>query len=139
MGLKISSELRAILFSEAAGAHPMECCGLLLGQGDVVTRVMFADNVSTTPHSHFEIDPATLIAAEKAARTGAKDGEGNDTAIVGYYHSHPGGPATPSATDAAMAAADGRYWVIISGEALGVFCAAEGGALWGRFVTEDIS
>jgi desampylase len=133
MALKISSELRAILLSEAAAAHPLECCGLLLGRGNVVTRLQFVRNVSVTPHTHFEIDPAELIAAEKTARAGAKDGEGRDTAILGYYHSHPTGTAAPSATDSAMAAADGRYWVIISEGELGVFRAIENGAFWGRF------
>jgi desampylase len=137
MALKISSELRAILLSEAAAAYPRECCGLLLGhrlgQGNFVSRAQFAKNVSLTPDTHFEIDPAVLIAAEKAARAGAKDGEGRDTAILGYYHSHPTGTAAPSATDAAMAAADGHYWLIISGGEFGVFRATENGALWGRF------
>jgi desampylase len=146
MALKISSELRAILLSEAAAAHPRECCGLLLGRGNVVTRLRIAKNVSANPCTHFEIDPAVLIAAEKAARAGEKDGEGNETAILGYYHSHPrcsnvnsaNDAATPSTTDAAMAAVDGRYWVVISGEKLGVFRAVECGELWGRFEVEAL-
>jgi desampylase len=128
MGLIISSELRAKLLDEARKAHPAECCGLLIGQDNVVTHIIPAANVSKTPHSHFEIDPAVLIAAEKAVRAGQWR-----EVILGYYHSHPSGEAMPSQTDAAMAAPDGRYWAVIAGEEIGVFRAVEGGEIWGRF------
>ncbi len=32
---------------------------------------------------------------------------------MGYYHSHPAGPACPSATDEAMANGDASIWAII--------------------------
>jgi desampylase len=139
MGLIISSELRAKLLSEAQKAHPAECCGLLIGQNgtvnDTATDIQPAANVSKTPLTHFEIDPAILISAEKSARVGhvTGSGTGNNAAILGYYHSHPTGEAMPSQTDAAMAAPDGRYWVVIAGGELGVFKAAEDGEIWGRF------
>ncbi len=131
MGLIISSELRAKLLDEAQKAHPAECCGLLIGQGDIVSEVRPAFNVSKTPYTHFEIDPAILIAAQKVARAGAGAAAGE--AILGYYHSHPSGEAMPSATDADMAAPDGRYWIVIAGGELGVFKAAKEGEIWGRF------
>jgi desampylase len=129
MALIISSELSAILLNEAQKAHPAECCGLLIGQDDILTRIVPAANVSETPHTHFEIDPAVLIAAEKAVRAGQGSGE----VIQGYYHSHPSGEAMPSQTDAAMAAPNGRYWLVIAGGEIGMFRAVEGGAIWGRF------
>jgi desampylase len=128
MALIISSELRAILLNEAQKAHPAECCGLLIGQNDILTRILPAANVSETPHTHFEIDPVVLIAAEKAARAG----QGSEV-ILGYYHSHPSGEAMPSQTDAQMAAPDGRYWIIIAARQLAAFKTSENGALWGRF------
>ena len=143
MGLIISSELRAKLLDEAQKAHPAECCGLLIGQNgtvnDTVTDVQPAANVSKTPLTHFEIDPAVLIAAQKAARAGRQVGAGPGAegeqrrVILGYYHSHPSGEAMPSQTDAAMAAPDGRYWVVIAGGEMGVFKAAKDGEIWGRF------
>jgi len=36
--------------------------------------------------------------------------------VIGYYHSHPTGPAHPSQTDRAMAAGDGMIWAIIGAE-----------------------
>ena len=66
-----------------------------------------AKNIHATPRTHFEIDPATLIAAYKAEREGGP-------AILGFYHSHPNGLAEPSSTDRAMAAKDGKIWAIIA-------------------------
>ncbi len=34
--------------------------------------------------------------------------------LAGYYHSHPNGPLEPSATDRALAAADGMIWAIVA-------------------------
>jgi proteasome lid subunit RPN8/RPN11 len=54
--------------------------------------------------------PAALIAAHRAARAGGP-------ALVGHYHSHPGGSPVPSARDAA-AAEPGSYWIIAGSGAL---------------------
>lgn len=91
--------------AEAAAAAPDECCGLLLGDHRIA-EARPAANVAPDPRHRFEIDPHALIAAHRAARTGGP-------AVLGYYHSHPGGPAMPSATDRAMASGDGRVWAIV--------------------------
>lgn len=93
------------ILAEAAAAHPRECCGILLGDGETIGALQPARNVHPAPETHFEIDPRALIDAHRAAR-----GEG--PRIMGYYHSHPHGPAEPSATDRAMATRDGRVWAI---------------------------
>ena len=59
------------------------------------------------PRRHFEIDPRALIDAHKAERAGGAQ-------VLGYYHSHPGGNAEPSATDRAQAAHDGKLWAIVA-------------------------
>lgn len=88
-----------------------EVCGLLLGQPGCITEIRPAANVAPDPERHFELDPATLLAAHKAARAGGPP-------ILGHYHSHPSGYPEPSAVDAASAAADGSLWLIIGrGEA----------------------
>lgn len=93
------------MLAAAKAQHPRECCGILLGGAGAVDAAVATGNVHPDPHTHFEIDPIALIAAHKAARNG---GPG----IVGYYHSHPHGPAEPSATDRKMAAHDGLVWAI---------------------------
>jgi len=93
----------AALIAAAAGAHPQEACGLLLGPGLAVRPCA---NLAADPARHFEIDPAALIAAHKAARAGGP-------ALLGYYHSHPAGPPRPSATDRSESSGDNRVWAIV--------------------------
>lgn len=107
MDLELTSGALATLLEEATKAHPRECCGLLLGQGARIERAVPAANVHPDPERHFEIDPAALFAAHRAARAGGPQ-------VMGYYHSHPNGRAEPSITDQAMAAGDGRIWAIIA-------------------------
>ena len=95
------------LIGEAARAAPNEACGLLIGNANRIDIASPARNVHPSPHTHFEIDPAALIAAHKAEREG---GPG----VAGYWHSHPTGRAEPSPTDRAMSAGDGRVWAIVA-------------------------
>lgn len=112
MEIEVASEVIDTLRAEARAAHPRECCGLLLGKGWRIAQALPAANVHPDPARRFEIDPAALIAAHKEAREGGPD-------ILGYYHSHPSGPAEPSATDRAEASHDGRVWAIVAGGAIG--------------------
>lgn len=106
MTVQLSSAVAEALVAEAQTACPHECCGLLLGHGNTVTAIQPALNVHPTSATHFEIDPATLIAAHRAERAGGPQ-------VLGCYHSHPAGPPEPSNADRAMAARDNRVWAIV--------------------------
>jgi len=112
MTLEVTSEVIATLLTRAANAAPAECCGLLLGRGEWIGSAVAAENIAADPLRHFEIDPAALIAAHRAARAGGPE-------LIGYYHSHPQGHPLPSATDCAHASGDGRAWAIIAGGEVG--------------------
>jgi predicted GIY-YIG superfamily endonuclease/proteasome lid subunit RPN8/RPN11 len=107
-GVRVDRQVIARLLEEAARAAPMECCGLLLGEGDRIDEARPAANVAPDPERRFEIDPLALLAAHKAARAGGPQ-------VVGYFHSHPEGHPLPSATDCEHASGDGRVWAIIAG------------------------
>jgi proteasome lid subunit RPN8/RPN11 len=107
MSIEVTSGVIATLLAEAASAAPAECCGVLTGHGRIEQAVPAA-NVADHPLRHFEIDPATLIAAHRAARAGG-------LAVLGYYHSHPTGHPVPSATDCEHAGGDGSVWAIVAG------------------------
>lgn len=109
MQVLVTSDLMDQLRAEAAAAHPRECCGILLGQGAQITAIASARNVHPAPRTHFEIDPQALIDAHRAARAGGPQ-------VLGYYHSHPEGPAHLSATDRDEAAHDGAIWALVTGE-----------------------
>jgi len=104
-GLVVVRAALESVITEAARAHPNECCGILIGHGERIERALPAANVHADPAGHFEIDPQALVDAHRAARAGGPE-------VVGYYHSHPTGIAKPSATDRAEASGDGRVWAI---------------------------
>lgn len=98
----------------AEAAFPHECCGLLAGHPDdgdgrtTVTRVVPSANVTEgRAEDSFEINPQVRFDLMRAL-------EGTDEAIVGHYHSHPGGAAEPSATDLSMAYETNLIWVIVA-------------------------
>jgi len=115
--VKLAPGVAAAIGAEARAALPRECCGLLEGQKDGDTwhigAIHRAPNLACAP-DRFEIDPAAHFAARRAARQ-------RHAAIVGCYHSHPGGQAQPSATDLAGAGAEDFLWLIAADGALGAF------------------
>ena len=107
-GVSVNSATLTQILAHAAETAPDECCGILLGKGSRITAALPAANVHPAPRTRFEIDPQALVDAHRASRAGGP-------AVLGYYHSHPQGPARPSATDAALANRDGSVWVIVAG------------------------
>lgn len=107
MAVHLSRKQHQQLLDWADEAGASECCGLLLGKGSAVCELRLTQNVAENPLSHFEIDPAALILAEREARQ-------NGHPILGYFHSHPNGLERPSEQDAAGALANGRVWLIIA-------------------------
>ena len=106
--LEVRDSVLTKITEQAARAMPNEACGLLLGSAERIETAVLTRNIHPTPRTHFEIDPAALIAAHKAARAGV-------AVIAGYWHSHPTGHAVPSATDQASASGDGHIWAIVAG------------------------
>ena len=105
------SQLKAIA-DAAEAAYPEEACGLLVGfkrPGEHwrVSRVEAARNTARQPRRSFEIDPGLRIGLERELR-------GRTTRVIGHYHSHPDGPARPSATDLAMVHEPDLVWLIVA-------------------------
>ncbi|MEG3124672.1 M67 family metallopeptidase [Sphingomonas sp. GB1N7] len=116
----------ARLLDEAAASPGVEVCGLLFGTGGRIAGLQSCRNVAADPATAFEIDPAQLIAAHRAARAGGPQ-------VVGCYHSHPSGTTLPSERDARAAVADGSIWIIVAGHDVGCWRAVVDGAVHGRF------
>jgi proteasome lid subunit RPN8/RPN11 len=134
MRLEISSGAHAAIVAHVDAVHPIEACGLLFGDDHVIATAQPCSNIAADPARHFEIDPAQLLAAHKAMRSGGPQ-------LIGHYHSHPVGDGLPSDTDAACARSDGSYWLIVSGPQddddecgwLSLFRAVPGGRVKGVF------
>jgi proteasome lid subunit RPN8/RPN11 len=93
----------------ARRAFPNECCGLIEGaatEGGWRADALHAThNLAADPMRGFLIDPEVQFRLLRALR-------GTDRAIIGCYHSHPNGDATPSGRDRAEAMDDGFVWLV---------------------------
>ncbi len=89
-----------------------ECCGALFGQGEAVHATSRCENSAPAERRAFEyaISPRDYLAAERTA-------EARGWSLLGFYHSHPTGPASPSAHDH-RAASPGLLYVIVGLEPL---------------------
>lgn len=97
MPLILTAEQDKAIRAHGSEDYPHECCGFLIGkqspEGAVVEKTQRAGNTrDDSPRNRFEIDPADLFRADRAARA---EGLG----VVGFYHSHPDAPARPSNFD----------------------------------------
>jgi len=132
MRIRVSRSVLIGIQRISADAHPREACGLLFGGADAITDWQAVENVAEEPERRFEIAPGALFAALRAERAGGPE-------IVGYWHSHPSGDATPSITDAAMAQPDGKLWLIVAREDATLWRAEDPAPLHGRFRRVELS
>ena len=96
-GLRLSAPDEARIHAHLARAYPEEGCGVLLGRdGDgarLVERVLPSENVRGDSRTNrYLIAPEQFLAAEREAREAGLE-------VVGFFHSHPDHPASPSAFD----------------------------------------
>jgi proteasome lid subunit RPN8/RPN11 len=95
--IEVLGETLAQIKKWAEDSYPYEACGILIGsalaESKRVTRVMPAVNRrADSPHNRYLIDPETIHRLEVSLR-------GSDQAILGFFHSHPDAPASPSEYD----------------------------------------
>jgi proteasome lid subunit RPN8/RPN11 len=93
----VAPEIQREISRHVQAEWPNEACGVLIGARDTtVWRVegyVAADNVHLGDRGHsFLMDPAVLLTATLDHGPGA---------ILGFFHSHPTGPADPSDDDLA--------------------------------------
>jgi len=104
--IRIWQELTAQLVQAATAAAPAECGGVLGGPtADAITTATAVTNTAAHPQTRYELEPAGVLAALDAI-------EAAGDVHVGFYHSHPRGPARPSAVDRAAAAWPGAVYLI---------------------------
>jgi len=123
--VEISRSLLGRIIAHARAEPTEEICGLLLGRPGRIEAVVAAANVAADRRDSFELDPGVLLGAYRQARAGGP-------AVLGHYHSHPGGQAAPSRRDAEHAVAGG-LWLIVAGEHAALFEARQDGPIQDRF------
>ena len=92
--------------NHAVSELPNECCGVLLGRSATVGRFVPVRNVQPAPDTYF-MDPGQQIEI-------FEDMEKKGEALLGIYHSHPGGPPRPSGPDLRLAFHPESAYLIIS-------------------------
>jgi proteasome lid subunit RPN8/RPN11 len=102
--VKIQLNVLAGIVGHARHETPLECCGLLVGSGDLIDEYVETRNVRQS-EVVFEIDAAEHFAVIKRTRRMGR-------AILGAYHSHPRSPARPSPTDLAQAYPEMLYVIV---------------------------
>jgi proteasome lid subunit RPN8/RPN11 len=110
--LKLSKESYDSIRRHGEETYPHECCGVLLGIMNDVTRTVISvarcgNTRQDSPHNRYHIDPKELVRIQREGRERGED-------IVGFYHSHPDHPARWSQTDLAEAHWIGCSYVITS-------------------------
>ena len=95
--IRIEPEPWADMVAHARASYPVECCGAMLGSTDggtkIVRQAIALENAfEGAQATRYELRPADLLAADKAARERHMD-------LIGIYHSHPDCDAYFSATD----------------------------------------
>jgi proteasome lid subunit RPN8/RPN11 len=86
---------------------PRECCGLIGGRGEHASRRYPLRNQAPNPEREYFAAPEDLFSALRCLRL-----EGEQ--LLAIYHSHPRGPAYPSATDLAYAFYPQAVYLIVA-------------------------
>ncbi|WP_310487565.1 M67 family metallopeptidase [Chamaesiphon sp. VAR_69_metabat_338] len=116
MTILISNTQLQIIYQHAEATYPEECCGILLGKIDERTKTVIeviptinvwepaesidpleaSSELAKTKTSRYAISPQDILQAQKSGRD-------RDLNIIGFFHSHPDYPATPSICDRDLA------------------------------------
>jgi proteasome lid subunit RPN8/RPN11 len=91
--VRLRPGVRRAIVDHARRDEPHECCGFLVGRGRDVLFAAAMKNAAESPVV-YRIDDRAHIDLRRALRSLSPPLE-----ILGVYHSHPRGPATPSETD----------------------------------------
>lgn len=93
--LSIAQPLLDLMLAHATAVYPEEACGLLAGSAPRIDHLYAVENRLHSPTA-FEMDPRQQVQA-------MLDAEAQGLTLLATYHSHPAGPAYPSASDVARA------------------------------------
>jgi len=104
--LEIPEKIHQAVLDHAQSGFPLEVCGILGGNGGVVTSHYPMTNTDAS-NEHFMMDPKEQFAVVKALRASGEE-------MVAIYHSHPESPARPSQEDIRLALTPNVFHLIVS-------------------------
>lgn len=104
--MKIPKPIVTEIFEQAQSEAPLEACGYLAGNDDLVHKFYPMKNVDQSPE-HFSFDPQEQFKILKETREKKLD-------LIAVYHSHPETPARPSKEDIRLAFDSQISYIIVS-------------------------
>lgn len=93
--IKIKKEIIQFIKKHGFNDKPIEACGYLAGNNDVILKAIKMKNIDNSPE-HFSFDIKEQFKVLKDIRK-----EGLD--LIGVYHTHPNSPARMSEEDIRLA------------------------------------
>lgn len=97
--LRMQKEHADEMVAHSLQEDPDECCGILTGSDDVVSKVHRITNTAKSPFRYMMDPQEQLNVMLESERSGHE--------ILVFYHSHTHSPAYPSPTDVRMAQQSG--------------------------------
>ncbi len=94
------------MIAQAQAQAPIEACGILAGDENLVKRLYEMTNVDNSSE-HFTMNPAEQFSVVKTMRAAGLK-------MSAIYHSHPATPARPSEEDIRLALTPDATYVILS-------------------------
>ena len=94
------------MIAHATADFPLECCGIIGGQGDDLNNIYRIKNIDESKVTYL-MDPKEQIKVFKDMRNLGID-------LRAIYHSHPNHPAYPSQTDVRLAYYPEAFYIIIA-------------------------
>ncbi len=104
--MKIPAKIVAAIYKQAIEEEPLETCGYLAGENDLVKRHFPMTNIDRS-ETHFSFDAVEQFRILKKSRATGLE-------LIAVYHSHPVTPARPSAEDIRLAYDPNMNYVIVS-------------------------
>ena len=102
--IKISKSHLDEIIEHAKEESPNECCGILVGTSNSVSKVHKITNDAKSPYRYVMNSQQQLDVILDCDR--------NDLDMIAFYHSHTHSPAYPSDTDVRMAVQSGWLDII---------------------------
>jgi proteasome lid subunit RPN8/RPN11 len=104
--ITLATHLIKTMIDHAQGELPNECCGVLIGRPGVFERVIPIASTPPSPDSYY-------MSPEEQIEIFTELGESGES-LLGIYHSHPEGPASPSGMDIRLAFHPDAVYFIVS-------------------------
>ena len=104
--ITLATHLIKAMIDHAQGELPNECCGVLIGQPGVFERVIPVTSIHPSPDSYFMTPEEQIEIFTELGKSGES--------LLGIYHSHPKGPASPSGMDISLAFHPEAVYFIVS-------------------------